>query len=133
MAFGGRPSGQKFTGTISSIAAPKGSTLMGQLAQPQGGTGTSMLSLSSLLAPTGAVTLKQATSAVGSSTSPSVATKAGNMTSIGIDTKFSGRQPTPTGAISQIKQLGAADRRFKFADIRGRKERKGKQRIKDLG
>jgi hypothetical protein len=34
--------------------------------------------------------------------------------------------------IKKLKTLGAADRRFKFAEIRGRKERQGKQRIKVL-
>jgi hypothetical protein len=38
-------------------------------------------------------------------------------------------RPAP---IAQVSPLSAASKRFKFAEIRGRKERKGKQRVKAI-
>jgi hypothetical protein len=64
-------------------------------------------------------------------TDPRSGADLGNIT-IGIDREFSGKETPRTGAISEIKKLGAADRRFKFAGLAGRKERKGKRRLKVL-
>jgi hypothetical protein len=78
---------------------------------------------------------------IGSSTGTRTATGAGQYSAqkkaVGIDHKFSSRDadgnPKRGTRISDIKKLGAAEKRFKFAGIAGRKRRMGKQRPKVIG
>jgi hypothetical protein len=47
-----------------------------------------------------------------------------NKPNLGIDREFSGKEARKSGGISEIRALGAADRRFKFGDIAARKNTK---------